>query len=57
MAALIVSGFFLIGGIINVILLPSPVWFTAVDLIFAYFPMGLLAAKISGKSSLSYSSK
>jgi hypothetical protein len=30
--ALAIRCFFLIGGIINVILLPSPVWFTLTDL-------------------------
>jgi len=30
--ALAIGCFFLIGGIINVILLPSPVWFTLTDL-------------------------
>lgn len=44
--ALTVSVLFLIGGIINVYLLPSPLWFTLWDLIFAYIPMGLLAAKL-----------
>lgn len=33
---------FLIGGIINIILLPSPLWFTIVDLAGAYLPMALL---------------
>jgi hypothetical protein len=41
--ALSVSVLFLIGGIINVYLLPSPLWFTLCDLILAYIPMGLLA--------------
>jgi hypothetical protein len=41
--ALSVSVLFLIGGIINVYLLPSPFWFTLCDLILAYIPMGLLA--------------
>jgi len=41
--ALTVSVLFLIGGIINVYLLPSPLWFTLCDLILAYIPMGLLA--------------
>lgn len=41
--ALTVSFLFLIGGFINVVLLPSPLWFTLCDLILAYIPMGLLA--------------
>lgn len=41
---------FMIGGIINVVMLPSPLWFTIVDLAGAYIPMGWLGGKIvSGK--------
>jgi hypothetical protein len=40
---------FLAGGIANILLLPSPLWFTLVDLIGAYLPMAyagyLLASK------------
>lgn len=38
--------FFMIGGIINVFMLPSPLWFTIVDLSGAYIPMGWIAGKI-----------
>ncbi len=41
-----ISIWFLIGGIINVIILPSPLWFTLVDLIGAYIPMGYIAGKL-----------
>lgn len=41
-----VAGFFLIGGISNIFILPSPLWFSAVDLIFAYLPMAWLAQKL-----------
>jgi hypothetical protein len=47
-ASLVVGLFFLIGGIANVVLLPSPLWFNVVDLTLAYFPMaylGFLVAK------------
>lgn len=37
---------FLIGGISNVIMLPSPTWFTILDLGLAYIPMGYLAGKL-----------
>ena len=43
-----VSAFFLIGGIANVCMLPSPTWFTLVDLIGAYIPMGYLGWKFAG---------
>jgi hypothetical protein len=45
--ALGVSAFFLLGGIVNVFLLPSPIWFTALDLIGAYIPMGWFAGKLA----------
>lgn len=40
---------FLVGGIINVMILPSPLWFTILDLLGAYIPMSFLAWKIGGK--------
>lgn len=36
---------FLAGGISNVFMLPSPMWFNCVDLIGAYIPMALLGGK------------
>lgn len=49
--ALGVGGFFLAGGIINIFMLPSPLWFTIVDLAGAYMPMAWLAGRvIAGKS-------
>lgn len=45
--ALGVSGWFLLGGILAVLMLPSPVWFTVLDLAGAYFPMGYLAGKLT----------
>jgi hypothetical protein len=48
--ALSIGLIFMIGGIINVVMLPSPLWFTIVDLAGAYIPMGWLGGKIvSGK--------
>ena len=44
--ALIIGAFFMIGGIINILMLPSPIWFTIVDLVFAYYPMAYFAAKL-----------
>ncbi|MDW3648089.1 MAG: hypothetical protein R8P61_13560 [Bacteroidia bacterium] len=44
---LIVGAFFLIGGIMMVVQLPSPMWFNIVDLVGAYFPMGYLGAKLA----------
>lgn len=45
--AMIIGVFFLAGGIGNVLMLPSPLWFTLVDLIGAYLPMAFLAAWIA----------
>lgn len=46
-AAMIVSVLFLAGGIANVFMLPSPMWFNAVDLLLAYLPMGWLAVRLT----------
>lgn len=43
--ALLIGIFFLIGGITNVIMLPSPAWFTILDLVAAYIPMAWLGYK------------
>jgi uncharacterized membrane protein YqgA involved in biofilm formation len=42
--------FFLLGGIASVFLLPSPTWFTLLDLIGAYLPMAYLGGKLATKS-------
>ena len=42
---LIVGVFFLLGGIANVFMLPSPTWFNIVDLVGAYLPMAWLGAR------------
>ena len=44
--AIVIGCCFLVGGIMNIFMLPSPVWFTIVDLGFAYIPMAYLAGKI-----------
>ena len=48
--ALAIGLLFMIGGIINVFTLPSPLWFSILDLAGAYIPMGWIGGKIvSGK--------
>lgn len=47
--ALVIGAFFLLGGIVSVCSLPSPMWFTFVDLVFAYIPMAYLALKLTCK--------
>ena len=44
--ALLIGAFFLIGGIMNVMQLPSPMWFNVLDLVGAYIPMAWLGARI-----------
>jgi hypothetical protein len=38
---------FLCGGLAMVAMVPSPTWYTAVDLIFAYLPMAWIGAKLA----------
>lgn len=45
--ALGIGVFFLIGGIANIFMLPSPTWFTVLDLAGAYIPMGWLGGKLA----------
>ena len=47
--AIVIGVFFLVGGTLNVLWLPSPAWFNVVDLIFAYIPMGWLGYKLYQK--------
>lgn len=46
---IIIGMFFLIGGILNVMELPSPLWFNIVDLVGAYIPFALIAYFLSKK--------
>jgi hypothetical protein len=45
--AMVIGCVFLVGGITNVILLPSPLWFSILDLGGAYMPMGYLGGKLA----------
>lgn len=47
--AYVIGVFFLVGGIANVLMLPSPIWFTVLDLVGAYIPMAYLAGKLAVK--------
>jgi len=49
--ALGIGAFFIIGGIVNVFMLPSPIWFIVLDLAAAYIPMGYLGGKIAGANN------
>ncbi|MES2902536.1 MAG: hypothetical protein V4723_22610 [Pseudomonadota bacterium] len=45
--AMVVGALFLAGGVAAVMMLPSPVWFSALDLIGAYIPMAYLGWKLA----------
>lgn len=45
--ALIIGIIFMAGGITNVIMLPSPLWFSIVDLAGAYIPMAWIGGKLA----------
>jgi len=47
--AFFIGAFFLFGGIVMVYTLPSPVWFSIIDLVFAYIPTAYLASRIALK--------
>ena len=40
---------FFVGGVMMIFMVPSPLWFTIVDLVFAYFPMSFIAIKLFHK--------
>ncbi len=51
--ALAIGALYLVGGIMNIIELPSsPLWFTIVDLVFAYIPMGYLAGRFALRKNI-----
>ncbi len=50
--ALGIGLFFFAGGIASVFILPSPAWFTAIDLLGAYFPMAYLAGKLANREKI-----
>ena len=45
--AMVIGVVFLLGGITNVLMLPSPLWFTLTDLIAAYLPMAYIGARLA----------
>lgn len=49
----LVGGLFFIGGVSATMMIPAPVWFIALDLIGAYFPMAWLAIRLgSGRHAV-----
>lgn len=47
--AIILGVLFLAGGIAANVMIPAPMWYRIVDLVFAYVPMAFLGWKLSGK--------
>jgi len=46
--AMLIAAFFMLGGIIMVVMVGGPLWFNVLDLVGAYFPMGWLGYKLAG---------
>lgn len=42
-----VGGLFLLGGVVNVVMLSGPAWFTALDLLLAYLPCAWLGRALA----------
>ncbi|MFV0570952.1 MAG: hypothetical protein ACK5M1_00780 [Xanthomarina gelatinilytica] len=47
--AMAIGVFFLIGGITSVMMLPSPTWFSILDIVVAYIPMAWIGGKLAIK--------
>lgn len=47
--AYVVGALFLLGGIANVVMLPAPVWFSALDLLLAYLPAAWLGQALASR--------
>jgi hypothetical protein len=46
----IVGGFFLIGGVINALSIPAPLWFVVIDQA-SYLPCGMIGARLAAPAS------
>jgi hypothetical protein len=47
--ALLIGVLFLAGGVANVLMLPSPMWFNVVDLVGAYLPMAWIGGRLGSR--------
>jgi len=47
--AMLIGVFFLIGGILSIIMIGGPLWYNIIDLLFAYIPMGFWGYKLAEK--------
>ncbi len=55
--AMIIGFLFILGGFVTILVLPSPIWFTIVDLLFAYFPMAWLGFLLAPKNNQKVTNK
>lgn len=49
--AFIIGLVFFVGGVASVLMLPSPMWYTLVDLVGAYIPMAYIGGKLAVRTS------
>jgi hypothetical protein len=49
--AMAIGVLFLVGGTINVLMLPSPLWFNVLDLVSAYIPMAWIGYKLASRKT------
>jgi hypothetical protein len=52
--ALVIGALFFTGGLINIIMLPSPLWYSVLDLVLAYIPMGYLGGKVAVRKKIKH---
>lgn len=48
--ALVVGALFFAGGVASVVMLPGPLWFEALDLLLAYFPMAWIGWRLAPRT-------
>ena len=53
--SLVIGGLFLLGGIVINYMFSGPIWFTVLDIVFAYIPMALLGWMLVDKLIISKS--
>ena len=47
--ALMIGGFFLLGGIMVSRMIPAPTWFVVADILLAYIPMAWIGGKLAAR--------
>lgn len=49
--AMVIGAWFLIGGIVMIANVGGPLWYSAIDLVLAYLPMGFLGGMLGGRGT------